>query len=177
MARAPKAGSGALIVPLALLATCGWIANKCGCVDSPAHDPSPASSPVEHHEEARPAVAPPSPPPMEPPETKAEREAAPHKKRSGHKRRSAKHEAKPDAIEVQTDVGHKTADPFAVPKPKPKDPPSEADAMLREADRNMAKRKATARRSCCKICRTGIPCGNSCISAGKACHQPPGCAC
>jgi len=32
-------------------------------------------------------------------------------------------------------------------------------------------------RSCCRYCSSGIPCGNSCISASKQCHQPPGCAC
>ena len=31
--------------------------------------------------------------------------------------------------------------------------------------------------ACCKICRQGKACGNSCISADKVCHQPPGCAC
>ncbi len=31
--------------------------------------------------------------------------------------------------------------------------------------------------TCCKICRTGKACGNSCISVSKTCHQPPGCAC
>ncbi len=31
-------------------------------------------------------------------------------------------------------------------------------------------------RVCCKYCTTGIPCGNSCISASKICRQPPGCA-
>jgi predicted lipoprotein len=30
---------------------------------------------------------------------------------------------------------------------------------------------------CCKTCRKGKACGNSCISRTKACHQPPGCAC
>jgi hypothetical protein len=33
------------------------------------------------------------------------------------------------------------------------------------------------RRSCCKYCTTGKPCGNSCISRNKTCHKPPGCAC
>lgn len=32
-------------------------------------------------------------------------------------------------------------------------------------------------RSCCKICRKGKACGNSCISRSYTCHQPPGCAC
>ncbi|KAA2317161.1 hypothetical protein E0K93_02315 [Puniceibacterium sp. HSS470] len=31
--------------------------------------------------------------------------------------------------------------------------------------------------SCCKICRKGKACGNSCISASYACHKGPGCAC
>ncbi len=31
--------------------------------------------------------------------------------------------------------------------------------------------------SCCKVCRKGYACGNSCISRDKSCHQPPGCAC
>ncbi len=30
---------------------------------------------------------------------------------------------------------------------------------------------------CCKICRRGKACGNSCISRSYRCHQPPGCAC
>lgn len=30
---------------------------------------------------------------------------------------------------------------------------------------------------CCKTCRKGKACGNSCISRDKQCHQPPGCAC
>ncbi|MDF1791697.1 MAG: hypothetical protein P1U88_07305 [Thalassobaculaceae bacterium] len=31
--------------------------------------------------------------------------------------------------------------------------------------------------ACCKICRKGKACGNSCISRDKSCHRPPGCAC
>lgn len=31
--------------------------------------------------------------------------------------------------------------------------------------------------ACCKICKAGKACGNSCISRDKKCHQPPGCAC
>jgi endonuclease YncB( thermonuclease family) len=31
--------------------------------------------------------------------------------------------------------------------------------------------------TCCKVCRTGKACGNSCISQAKTCHKPPGCAC
>lgn len=30
---------------------------------------------------------------------------------------------------------------------------------------------------CCKICRKGKACGNSCISASYTCHKGPGCAC
>lgn len=31
--------------------------------------------------------------------------------------------------------------------------------------------------ACCKVCKKGKPCGNSCIAANKTCRQPPGCAC
>lgn len=31
--------------------------------------------------------------------------------------------------------------------------------------------------SCCRVCRTGKACGNSCISRTAQCHQPTGCAC
>lgn len=30
---------------------------------------------------------------------------------------------------------------------------------------------------CCKICRTGKACGNTCIARWKTCHVGPGCAC
>lgn len=32
-------------------------------------------------------------------------------------------------------------------------------------------------RTCCKICRTGKACGNSCISRSKTCRKKAGCAC
>lgn len=31
--------------------------------------------------------------------------------------------------------------------------------------------------ACCKTCRKGKACGDSCIARDKTCHQPPGCAC
>lgn len=31
--------------------------------------------------------------------------------------------------------------------------------------------------ACCKTCRKGKACGNSCIARDKQCHRPPGCAC
>lgn len=31
--------------------------------------------------------------------------------------------------------------------------------------------------ACCKICRKGKACGNSCISRDKTCRKGPGCAC
>jgi hypothetical protein len=30
---------------------------------------------------------------------------------------------------------------------------------------------------CCRTCRKGKACGDSCIARDKDCHQPPGCAC
>ena len=31
--------------------------------------------------------------------------------------------------------------------------------------------------ACCKVCRKGKACGNSCIARWKTCRKPPGCAC
>ena len=36
---------------------------------------------------------------------------------------------------------------------------------------------APAARQCCKICRKGQACGNSCIGRTYTCSKPPGCAC
>lgn len=30
---------------------------------------------------------------------------------------------------------------------------------------------------CCRVCRKGKACGNSCINRNYTCHQPRGCAC
>lgn len=30
---------------------------------------------------------------------------------------------------------------------------------------------------CCKVCRKGKACGDSCIAKDKTCHKSPGCAC
>ncbi len=37
--------------------------------------------------------------------------------------------------------------------------------------------RAPAQARCCKICRKGKACGNSCISRLEKCWKPPGCAC
>ena len=31
--------------------------------------------------------------------------------------------------------------------------------------------------ACCKICKKGKACGDTCISKSKTCHKPKGCAC
>ena len=31
--------------------------------------------------------------------------------------------------------------------------------------------------ACCKYCKKGKPCGDSCISRSKTCHKGKGCAC
>ena len=30
---------------------------------------------------------------------------------------------------------------------------------------------------CCRVCRTGKACGESCINRSHTCRRPPGCAC
>lgn len=46
-----------------------------------------------------------------------------------------------------------------------------------QAMRNKPPTPKTQGGSCCKICRNSTACGNSCITNGRQCHQPPGCAC
>lgn len=36
---------------------------------------------------------------------------------------------------------------------------------------------AQQRDTCCKHCKKGKPCGNTCIATTSKCKQPPGCAC
>ena len=36
---------------------------------------------------------------------------------------------------------------------------------------------ATSSYFCCKVCRKGKACGDSCIAAHKTCHKGKGCAC
>jgi hypothetical protein len=37
--------------------------------------------------------------------------------------------------------------------------------------------RATAQKQCCKVCKKGKPCGDTCIEKSDVCHVPPGCAC
>ena len=36
---------------------------------------------------------------------------------------------------------------------------------------------AAAEKQCCKVCKKGKPCGDTCIEKSDVCHVPPGCAC
>lgn len=47
----------------------------------------------------------------------------------------------------------------------------------REAAAAKRRRESPPARSCRRYCKTGKPCGDSCISASKTCHRGPGCAC
>jgi len=42
---------------------------------------------------------------------------------------------------------------------------------------SMAEGSTAATPQCCKVCKKGKACGDSCIARDKVCHQPPGCAC
>ena len=44
-------------------------------------------------------------------------------------------------------------------------------------DRALKGREREAAGACCKVCRKGKACGDSCISADAVCRKPPGCAC
>lgn len=65
------------------------------------------------------------------------------------------------------------------PTPRPTPIPTQnAMATKRPTARPTLKPVAPAApRICCKICRKGKACGDSCIARDKTCHKPPGCAC
>ena len=44
-------------------------------------------------------------------------------------------------------------------------------------EKNSTNFQSFANEECCRICKKGKACGNSCISRWKECHKPPGCAC
>lgn len=67
---------------------------------------------------------------------------------------------------------------IATPTSTPKPPPTATIVPKPTATRKPPTPvPARAPRVCCKICTSGKACGDSCISASKTCHQPPGCAC
>jgi hypothetical protein len=45
------------------------------------------------------------------------------------------------------------------------------------ADHAMRAHAARADRDCCKVCRKGKACGDTCIARERSCQVPPGCAC
>lgn len=55
------------------------------------------------------------------------------------------------------------------------DPEPEPEARQVTADTTRSPPRQT--RACCRVCRTGKACGNSCIARNRTCRQPRGCAC
>lgn len=81
----------------------------------------------------------------------------------------------PAAARVADDV---LLDPYsdgAAPDVPPPDAPRSGPATVREP-RSLRSTSAPTR-ACCKVCRTGCPCGDSCISCTKTCRVGGGCAC
>ncbi len=52
-----------------------------------------------------------------------------------------------------------------------------AEAREQTRQERAEKRSFSRERSCCKVCSSGCPCGDSCISCSKTCRKGPGCAC
>lgn len=46
-----------------------------------------------------------------------------------------------------------------------------------EAQSSFLPESTLVAQACCKVCRKGKACGDSCIARDKVCRQPPGCAC
>ena len=59
----------------------------------------------------------------------------------------------------------------------PIEPRAVSQNVAEEASQFFGSTPAAVAQRCCKICRKGKACGNSCISRSKTCRKPPGCAC
>jgi hypothetical protein len=46
-----------------------------------------------------------------------------------------------------------------------------------ETDWHTAFQGTNTQGTCCKVCTTGKPCGNTCIAVRDTCYAGPGCAC
>lgn len=52
-----------------------------------------------------------------------------------------------------------------------------SESMLQQSRPDLDNSLDFAQQRCCKICKKGKACGNSCINRSYTCRQPPGCAC
>lgn len=52
-----------------------------------------------------------------------------------------------------------------------------AEAFCLKINNELPEELSIAQGGCCRICRTGKACGNSCINRNYTCRQPRGCAC
>jgi len=73
-------------------------------------------------------------------------------------------------VETPPRTGNARSRPAATAAPKAPSPTLARPAPVRRAIE-------TAPSACCKVCRKGKPCGNSCIARDRRCRKGPGCAC
>ncbi|WNG48554.1 hypothetical protein F0U60_33875 [Archangium minus] len=79
--------------------------------------------------------------------------------------------------QLQTQPEQSAADPSVLPAST--QAPRGTDWSVDEADEAPSSESPSSApaRTCCKVCKKGCPCGDSCISCSKVCHKGPGCAC
>jgi hypothetical protein len=65
----------------------------------------------------------------------------------------------------------------ALAKCRSKDVPDRPTAPARDPRPKTLDVREPPSGSCCKICKSGKACGDSCIALEKTCKRPPGCAC
>lgn len=86
--------------------------------------------------------------------------------------------ASPTATSTETPQITATDLPTVTPRPTatpdPTDTPTIEPTVIPAAASTTA---PTAAPKCCRICKSGKACGDSCISKDSTCHKAPGCAC
>lgn len=96
------------------------------------------------------------------------------------------------AMSCRPDAGPAAAQPPAAPLARPLPvppadepagassalpPPASAAPSPPASDLDAPEPASAASAPCCRVCRKGKACGDTCIAAGRTCHTPPGCAC
>ena len=72
-------------------------------------------------------------------------------------------------------IGASQADPGAPPPSGDVGPVNATELLTGSPEAGLESYELA--QSCCKLCRKGKACGDSCISKSKTCRKGPGCAC
>lgn len=83
----------------------------------------------------------------------------------------------PGLFEPQESSSEKDAPSQSQPEQSSPDVSVMPESTQAPPDAEESEDESASARTCCKVCKKGCPCGDSCISCSKVCHKGLGCAC